>query len=403
MKMASRTALLLFSLAPLFPVFQAHAQISDDVVKIGILNDQSGVYADYGGKYSVEAARMAIEDFGGTVLNVPVELVTADHQNRPDVGLNIARDWYDNRRVDAIMELTSSSVALAVQHLSREKNRINIVTGAGTTELTGGQCSRTGFHWAYDTRALSIGTAKSLIDAGADTWFFVTADYSFGYSLQDEASRVINAGGGKVLGSVRHPLNASDFSSFVLQAQASKAKVIAFASAGFDTANAIRAARDFNVTKPGVKLASLLFTLSEVHGLGLQEARGLILTEGYYWDLDDESRAFAKRFVARAGRMPNMIHAGTYSAVLQYLKAVSAAGTDQAAAVSKKLHSMPVDDFFGKHGFVQSNGRMVHEMYLFRVKGPEESQYPWDYYKLLARIPGVHAFASPSESGCPVD
>ena len=402
-KMTSRTALLLLSLVPLFSVFQAQAQISDRVVKIGILNDQSGVYADYGGKYSVAAARMAIEDFGGAVLNVPVELVNADHQNRPDIGLNVARDWYDNRQVDAIMELTSSSVALAVQHLSKVKNRINIVTGAGTTELTGRQCSPTGFHWAYDTRALSVGTAKSLVDAGADTWFFITADYSFGYSLQDEASRVINAGGGKVLGSIRHPVNASDFSSFVLQAQASKAKVIALANAGFDTSNAIIAAKDFNVTKSGVRLASLLFTLSEVHGLGLGEARGLILTEGYYWDLDEESRAFAKRFVARTGRMPNMIHAGTYSAVLQYLKAVSAAGTDEAVAVSRKLRSMSVDDFFGKHGFVQPNGRMVHEMYLFKVKGPEESQYPWDYYKLLARIPGTDAFASTSESGCPAD
>ncbi len=401
--MSLRMALFGLTLGQLMLALQAHAQISDKVVKIGILNDQSGIYADYGGKYSVEAARIAIEDFGGKVLGVPVELVSADHQNKPDIGLSIARDWYDNRHVDVIMELTNSSVALAVQQLSRGKNRIDIVTGAGTTELTGGQCAPAGFHWAYDTRALAAGTAKSLVAAGYDTWFFITADYSFGYSLQDEASRMVKAGGGKVLGAIRHPINASDFSSFVLQAQASNAKVIALADAGFDTSNAIIAVKDFNVTAAGAKLASLLFTLSEVHGLGLSEARGLLLTEGYYWDLDEESRAFAKRFMARTGRMPNMIQAGTYSAVLQYLKAVSAAGTDETMAVSSKLHSMPVDDFFGKHGFVQSNGRMVHEMYVFQVKAPDESRYPWDYYKLLARVPGTEAFAGPKESGCPID
>lgn len=379
----------------------ASAQISDAVVRIGILNDQSGVYADYGGKYSVEAARMAIEDFGGRVAAAPIELVNADHQNKPDVGLNIARNWYDNQKVDAIMELTTSSIALAVQHLSREKNRISIVTGAGTTELTGRQCSPVGFHWAYDTHALAVGTASVLVDRGGESWFFLTADYSFGYSLEDEASRYVRDRGGRVVGRARHPMNTNDYSSFLLQAQASKAKVIALANAGLDTSNAIIAAGEFGIAAGGQRLAALLFTLAEVHGLGLGATQGLVLTEGYYWDLDEQSRQFATRFAARTGRMPNMVHAGTYSAVTQYLKAVAAAGTDATAEVSRRLHEMPVDDFFGRNGHVLPNGRMVHEMYLFEVKRPDQSRYPWDYYRLLARIPGDAAFARLEESGCP--
>src|SRR3954453_16485683 len=375
-------------------------QVSDNVVKIGILNDQSGVYADFGGKWSVEAARMAVEDFGGKVLNVPIEIINADHQNKPDVASSLARQWYDVDKVDAIMELTTSSVALAVQQLSKAKKKIDIVTGAATTDLTGKQCSPYGFHWAYDTRALAVGTGGALVEQGGDTWFFLTADYAFGYSLEEETARYVKSKGGKVLGAVHHPLSASDFSSFLLQAQGSKAKVIGLANAGLDTSNAIKSASEFGVVQGGQRLAALLFTLAEVHGLGLKAAQGLVLTEGYYWDLDDQSRGFAKRFMERTGRMPNMIHSGTYSAVTQYLKAVQAAGTDETAAVAKKMKEMPVDDFFARKGKVQDNGRMVHDMYLFQVKTPSESKGPWDYYKHLSTIPGDQAFATVQESGC---
>jgi branched-chain amino acid transport system substrate-binding protein len=378
------------------------AQVSDNAVKIGILNDQSGVYADFGGKWSVEAARMAVEDFGGKVLNSPVEILNADHQNKPDVASNLARQWYDVEHVDAIMELTTSSVALAVQQLSKEKKKIDIVTGAATTDLTGKACTPYGFHWAYDNRALAVGTGGALVEKGGDTWFFITADYAFGHSLEAETSRYVQSKGGKVLGAVRHPLSAPDFSSFLLQAQASKAKVIGLANAGLDTSNSIKQAAEFGIVQGGQRLAALLFTLAEVHGLGLQAAQGLVLTEGYYWDLDDQSRAFAKRFMERTGRMPNMVQAGTYSAVTQYLKAVQAAGTDETEAVAKKLHEMPVEDFFARKGKVLANGRMVHDMYLFEVKKPAESKGPWDYYKHLSTIAGDTAFASLQESGCSV-
>jgi branched-chain amino acid transport system substrate-binding protein len=378
----------------------ASAQVSDSTVKIGILNDQSGVYADFGGKWSVEAAHMAVADFGGKVLNAPVEIVSADHQNKPDIASNLARNWYDVDKVDAIMELTTSSVALAVQQLSKEKKKINIVTGAATTDLTGKACTPYGFHWAYDNRALAVGTGGALVEQGGDSWYFITADYAFGHSLEEQTSRYVKSKGGKVLGAVRHPLSAPDFSSFLLQAQGSKAKVIGLANAGLDTSNSIKQASEFGLVQGGQRLAALLFTLAEVHGLGLKAAQGLVLTEGYYWDLDDQSRAFAKRFMEKTGRMPNMVHAGTYSAVTQYLKAVQAAGTDDTEAVAKKLHEMPVDDFFARKGKVLANGRMVHDMYLFQVKAPNESKAPWDYYKHLSTIPGDVAFASLQESGC---
>src|SRR4051794_5856081 len=375
-------------------------QASDGVVKIGILNDQSGVYADFGGKWSVEAARMAVQDFGGKVLGVPVEIVNADHQNKPDVASSLARQWYDVEKVDAIMELTTSSVALAVQGLSKEKKKINIVTGAATTDLTGKQCSPYGFHWAYDTRSLAVGTGGALVEQGGKKWFFLTADYAFGYSLEEETSKYVKSKGGTVVGAVRHPLSANDFSSFLLQAQSSGANVIGLANAGLDTANSIKGAAEFGIVQGGQRLAALLFTLAEVHGLGLNAAQGLVLTEGYYWDLDDQTRAFAKRFQERTGRMPNMVQAGTYSAVTQYLKAIQAAGTDETEAVAKKLHEMPVEDFFAKKGKVLQNGRMVHDMYLFEVKKPAESKGPWDYYKHLSTISGDHAFATVQDSGC---
>jgi branched-chain amino acid transport system substrate-binding protein len=370
-------------------------------VKIGILNDQSGVYADYGGKYSVEAARMAIEDFGGEALGQKIEMVTADHQNKPDLATSIARRWYDTENVDMITELTTSSVALAVQQLSKEKKKIDIVVGAATSRITGDACTPYGFHWAFDTHALAVGTGGALVKAGGDSWFFLTADYAFGYSLEKDTSEIVTANGGKVLGSVRVPLNSSDFSSFLLQAQSSKAKIIGLANAGLDTTNSIKQAAEFGIVSGGQKLAGLLVTLAEVNGLGLQTAQGIVLTEGFYWDRDDKSRAFGERFFKRTGRMPSMIHAGTYSATLQYLKAVKAAGTKDSDAVVKKLKEMPVDDAFAQ-GKVLENGRMVHDLYLFEVKKPSESKKPWDYYKQLAVVPGDKAFPSAKDSGCPL-
>ena len=373
---------------------------TDGKVKIGILNDQSGVYADFGGKSSVEAAKMAVEDFGGKVLDVPVEIVDADHQNKPDIASNIARQWYDTEQVDAIMELTTSSVALAVQAIGKEKKKIDIVTGAATTDLTGKACSPYGFHWAYDTHALAVGTGGALVKQGGDSWFFLTADYAFGYSLEQQTTDYVKASGGTVVGAVRHPLSTQDFSSFLLQAQSSGAKVIGLANAGLDTANAIKQAAEFGIVQGGQRLAALLFTLAEVHGLGLEAAQGLTLTEGYYWNLDDKSREFGKKFFDRTGKMPNMIHTGTYSAVLQYLKAVQKAGTDETEAVAKQLHEMPVDDVFGRGGTVGANGRMIHDMYLLQVKKPDESKEPWDYYNVLATIPGKDAYIDPAKSGC---
>ena len=371
-------------------------------VKIGILNDQSGVYADYGGKASFEAAKMAIEEFGGQVLGQKIEIVTADHQNKPDLATSIARRWYEVEGVDMITELTTSSVALAVQQLSNEKKKIDIVVGAATSRITGDACTPYGFHWAFDTHALAVGTGGALARAGGDTWFFMTADYAFGYSLEKDTSDIVKDNGGKVLGSVRIPLNSSDFSSFLLQAQSSKAKIIGLANAGLDTTNSIKQAAEFGIVKGGQKLAGLLMTLAEVHGLGLEAAQGLVLTEGFYWDQNDKTREFSQAFLKRTGRMPNMIQAGTYSATLQYLKAVKAAGTKDSDAVAKKLKELPVDDVFAQGGKVLENGRMVHDLYLFEVKKPSESKKPWDYYKQISVVAGDKAFPVAKESGCPL-
>ncbi|WP_019341710.1 ABC transporter substrate-binding protein [Stutzerimonas stutzeri] len=376
------------------------AEISDGKVKIGILNDQSGVYADFGGKWSYEAAKMAAEDFGGTVQGAPIEIVTADHQNKPDIASNIARQWYDREEVDSIMELTTSSVALAVQGISKDKKKIDLVTGAATTELTGKQCSPYGFHWAYDTHALAVGTGGALVSQGGDSWYFLTADYAFGYSLEEQTSEFVKNKGGEIKGSVRHPLATNDYSSFLLQAQASGAEVIGLANAGLDTANAIKQAAEFGIVASGQRLAALLFTLSEVHGLGLKAAQGLTLTESYYWGRDDKSREFAQRFFKRTGRMPNMVHAGTYSGVMQYLKAIDKVGTDETEAVAKAMHEMPVDDMFARNAKVGANGRLISDVYLMEVKKPEESKQAWDYYKVLATVPGDEAYLKPAESGC---
>ena len=371
-------------------------------VKIGILNDQSGVYADFGGKGSIEAAKMAIEDFGGSLLGQKIELVSADHQNKPDLAAATARRWYDTESVDMITDLTTSSVALAVQQITAEKKKIDIVVGAATSEITGAACTPYGFHWAYDTHALAVSTGGALVKTGGDTWYFITVDYAFGHALERDTSDIIKANGGKLLGEVLHPLNTSDFSSFLLQAQSSKAKIVGLANAGVDTVNSIKQAAEFGIVAGGQRLAALLMTAAEVHGLGLQAAQGLVLTESYYWDLNDRTREFGERFYKRTGRMPNMIQAGTYSATLQYLKAVKAAGTKDADAVAKKLKELPVDDAFTSHGKVQANGRMVSDLYLFQVKKPSESKRDWDYYTLLAMVPGDTAYPTAANSGCPL-
>jgi len=374
--------------------------VSNDVVKIGILNDQSGVYADFGGRFSIEAAKMAVEDFGGTVLGKPVQIISADHQNKADVAANIARQWFDTEQVDSIMELTASSVGLAVQALANEKKKITINTGAATVELTGAQCTPYGFHWAYDTHALAVGTGGQLVKEGGDSWFFITADYAFGHSLEQQTGDLVKANGGTVVGSARHPLGASDFSSFLLQAQSSGAKIVGLANAGMDTSNAVKQAAEFGIVESGQRLAGLLMTLAEVNGLGLETTQGLVLTEGFYWNRTPESQEFGKRFFERTDAMPNMIHAGTYSAVLQYLKAIDQAKTDETEAVSKALHEMPVNDLFAQNGRVGANGRMIHDMYLMQVKKPGESDVPWDYYTVLATVPGDQAFLDPKDSGC---
>jgi branched-chain amino acid transport system substrate-binding protein len=380
----------------------ASAPASAQGVKIGVLNDQSGTYADYGGKGSVEAAKMAIEDFGGSVLGQKIELVAADHQNKPDLAGNIARRWYDAEGVDMITDLTTSSVALAVQGIAAEMKKIDIVVGAVTPAITGAACTPYGFMWARDTRAIAVSTGGALVKTGGDTWYFITVDYAFGHAMEKDASSVIEAGGGKVLGHVLHPLNAPDFSSFLLQAQSSKAKIIGFANGGTDAVNSIKQAGEFGVVAGGQRLAAFALTAAEVHGLGLQAAQGLVLAETYYWDLNDRTREFGERFFKRTGRMPNTIQAGTYSATLQYLKAVKAAGTKDSDAVVKKLKELPVDDAFTSNGHVQANGRMVSDLYLFQVKKPSESKRDWDYYNLLATVPGDAAYPTAANSGCPL-
>jgi branched-chain amino acid transport system substrate-binding protein len=345
---------------------------------------------------------MAAEDFGGSVKGKKIEIIGADHQNKPDVGISIARTWYDNERVDAIADVPTSSIALAVSTLTREKNKVFLVSGGGTSDLTGPQCSPNTIHWTYDTYALSNVAGKAMLERGEDTWFFLTADYAFGQALERDATNVVNKGGGKVLGSVRHPLNSSDFASFLVQAQASKAKVIAFANAGGDASNAAKQANEFGIVAGGQKILALLMSVTDAHALGLQYGQGLILTEGFYWNKDEETRAFSKRYFDKIGRMPTMYQAGVYSAVMHYLKAVEATGTDEAKAVIAKIKATPVNDFFAHGGKVREDGRMVHEMYLVQLKKPGESKDEWDIYNILATIPGDQAFRPLNEGNCPL-
>ena len=380
----------------------AVAQMSDDVVKLGVLTDMTSLYSDATGSGSLIAAQMAAEDYGGKVKGKPIEVIGADHQNKPDIGSNIARQWYDTAKVDAIVDVPTSSIALAVQQITRDKDKVLLMSGPGASDLTGPACSPNGIHWTYDTFALSKVGAKAMVARGEDSWFFVTADYAFGHALERDAAAVVKANNGKVLGAVRAPLNTNDFSSFLLQAQASKAKVIGLANAGGDTQNAIKQAAEFGLQKNGQKLVSLLFQITDAHSLGLGIAQGMILTEAFYWDMDDASRAFSQRFLKRAGHMPTMIQAGIYSAVTHYLKAIDAAGTDAAKPVIARMKATPIHDFFAKNGRIRDDGRMIHDMYLVEVKSPSESKGEWDLYKILATILGDEAYRPMSEGGCPL-
>ncbi|HEV7635057.1 MAG TPA: ABC transporter substrate-binding protein [Bradyrhizobium sp.] len=380
----------------------ANAQISDDVVKIGVLTDMSSLYADATGKGSLGAVQMAVGDYGAKVKGKPVEVISADHQNKPDVGVGIARNWYDNEKVDAIFDVPTSSVALPVSALTREKNKVNINSGGGSSDITGTACSPNTVHWTYDTYALSNVAGRAMVKRGEDTWFFVTADYAFGMALERDAANVVKETGGKVLGQVRHPLNSSDFSSFLLQAQASKAKVVALANAGGDTTNALKQAAEFGLTQGGQKMIALLQEITDTHSLGIKSTQGLIVTDAFYWDMNDETRAFSKRFLEKVGHMPTMIQAGLYSATMHYLKAIEAIGTDEAPKVMAQMRATPVNDFFAKNGKIRIDGRMVHDMYLFEVKKPEESKGEWDLYKLIATVPGDDAFRPLDKGGCPL-
>ena len=388
--------------AAVFGVDTATAQISDDVVRIGVLNDQSNVYADLGGPGSVIAARMAIEDVGGKVLGKPIDIRVADHQSKADVGASIARQWFEADKVDMAIGFDNSSGALAVEQVAFQTNRIAIAGAIGTTAFTGKACTPNEAAWVYDAYALTNTLARSVVRRGEDTWFFITVDYSLGYSLEADATSAVVASGGKVLGGVRHPLNTADFSSYLLQAQASRAKVVALANAGGDMTNAIKQANEFGLTRAGQTVVSLLTFITDVNSVGLKAAQGLTFVTAFYWDRDGESRAWSKRFFERHKRMPTMAQAAVYSAIRHYLRAIAAAGTDEAKAVMAKMREIPVNDFYAKNGKVREDGRMVHDMYFVQVKTPEESTGAWDYYRILSTISSDQAFRPLDESGCPL-
>ena len=394
----------LVSFAVALGTTMVHAQYSDGVIKIGVMNDMSGLYSDISGPGAVVAARMAVEDFGATAKGLKVEILGADHQNKPDIGSNIVRSWIDLDKVDAIVDVPTSSIALAVNEIVRDKNKVLLISGAASSDLTGPKCSPNTVHWTYDTWALANGTGKAMIKTGGDTWFFVTADYAFGHALERDTAAVVEANGGKVLGRVRHPFPGSDFSSFLLQARTSKAKVIGLANAGGDTINSIKQAAEFGITQGGQNLAGLLVFINDVHALGLKTAQGLVLTEAFYWDRNDGSRAFAKRFAPQfKNNMPSMVQAGVYSAVTHYLKAVTALQSDaDGKAVVAKMKAMETDDPLFGRGTIRADGRKIHDMFLYEVKKPEESKAAWDYYKLRATIPENEAFRPLSESECPL-
>jgi branched-chain amino acid transport system substrate-binding protein len=381
---------------------RAQGPVSNDTVKIGVLTDMSSLYADNSGPGSVAAAEMAVADFGGTVLGKKIEVVSADNLNKADVGASIANRWIDTEGVDVIVDVPNSAVALAVQEITRTKNKVFLATGTASSRLTADVCSPTTVHWTYDTYALAHGTGQAVVQTGGDSWFFIAADFAVGAALQGDTTAVVNASGGKVLGGVRHPINSSDFASYLLQAQASKAKIIGLATAGGDMINLVKQSNEFGITRGGQKLAALLAFIADIHTLSLDKAQGLMLTSAFYWDLDDKTRAWSKKFAERYPKVPTMIHAGTYGAVMHYLKAVAAAGTDEGRAVAAKMKEMPVDDFMTKNGVIRQDGRLVRDMYLFQVKSPAESKGKFDYYKLVATIPGDKAFRPLDAGGCPL-
>mgnify|MGYP001411180429 CR=1 FL=1 len=384
-------------------VTPARAQISDDVVKIAVLTDHSGVFAYLVGKYSVIAAQMAVDDFGGKVLGKPIEVITGDHQNKADLASSLSRNWFDTQGVDALADVAGSAVALAAQEIARTRDKILLVTSAATMELTGKACSETTTQWSYDTYALAKGTAREVTKQGGDTWFFLTSDYAMGHSLQRDATHFVEEAGGKVLGSVRFPFATPDFSSFLLQAQGSGAKVVGLATSGSDLVNAIKQAGEFGVVQAGQRLAGLIVYINDIEGLGLEVAQGLTLTTSFYWDRDEETRAWAKRFMERSGGfIPSMITAGTYASVLHYLKAIEAAGTDEGKAVAAKMRELRVNDFYNKDVEIRADGRVMHKMYLVKVKSPSESKARGDFYDVLAEIPADQAFRPLSESPCPL-
>jgi branched-chain amino acid transport system substrate-binding protein len=380
----------------------AHAQALPDTIKIGVLTDMSSLYADNGGQGSVVAAQMAAEDFGGTVLGKKIEIVSADHQNKPDLASSIARQWFDDQGVQMIADLTTSSVGLAVQEVARAENKLIINSGAASSDIDGKACAPTGLHWVYSTVALANGTGAAVVKAGGDSWFFLTADYAFGHALERDTTAVVTANGGKVVGSVNVPLNNPDFSSFLLQAQASKAKIIGLANAGGDTQNSIKQAAEFGIVAGGQKLAGLLIFVADVHSLGLQTAQGLQLTESFYWDQDDQTRAWSKKFFDKTHKEPTMIQAGVYSSITHYLDAIKATGSVDAPTLVKELKSKPINDFLIRNGHLQDDGMLVHDMYLYEVKKPSESKGEWDLYKLIATIPGAEAYKRPHGNECPL-
>lgn len=397
-------ATLAWSCATLFAlssIAQAQpAPVSDDVVRIGVLTDLSGFLSDMTGMGAVTAVRMAVDDFGGKVLGKPIEVLSADNLNKADVAATQARTWFDTQKVDMIIDLGNSATALSAAQIAVSKNRLAIATSPGTTRLTNENCGPTIIHYAYDTYSLAAGTVSTLVKAGHDSWHFLTIDFAGGHAIEKDASDFVRAGGGKVVGSTRHPIDASDFSSYVLQAQSSPAKVIGFATAGQAAVNAIKTAGEFGLGKNKV-LAGLYVFISDVHSLGLHTAQGMYVTTGFYWDRDEESRKWSRRYFEQRKRMPTMIQAADYSATMHYLKAVQAAGTDESLAVMRKMREMPINDFFAKNGRIRQDGRMVHDMYLAQVKSPSESRYPWDYYTIKATIPGDQAFQPLAKSTCP--
>ena len=399
--MVKRVLITLLALA--LPIGVAQAQISDGIIKIGVLNDQSGLYADLAGQGSVVAARMAVEDFNAAAKGLKVEIIFADHQNKTDVGSQIARQWYDAEKVDLILDVPNSGIALAVNQIAREKKKALVISSAASSDLTGKACSPNTVHWTYDTWALANGTGNAVVKTGGDSWFFITADYAFGHALERDVEAVVLRNGGKVLGKVRHPLSTQDFSSFLLQAQASKAKIVGLANAGADVTNSIKQGAEFGIVKGGQNFAGLLVFITDVHALGLEKAQGLIFTETFYWDMNEKTRAFAKRFAERnRGIHPTMIHAGAYAGTLHYLKAVEALKSDDGTRAIAKMKEMPTDDpLFGK-GVIRADGRKIHPAYLFEVKKPSESKYPWDYYKVRVTIPANEAFRPIDQGDCPL-